>query len=99
MFIGSPKVVEREGRISPSSFYGKLPVYWSQMLALTTWLMSFIFLFLLFLPLRPTQQRVGWYNLVSVECLKMIKQMVVGFCWGLMLLCMLGVDFESTSAV
>ena len=26
------------------------------------------FLFLLFLPLRPTHQRVGWRNLVCVEC-------------------------------
>ena len=26
----------------------------------------------------------------------MIKQMAVGFCWGLMLLWTLGVDFEST---
>ena len=29
----------------------------------------------------------------------MIKQTVVGFCWGLMLLWTLGVHFESTSTV
>ena len=28
----------------------------------------------------------------------MIKQIIVRFCWGLMLLSMLGLDFESTSA-
>ena len=27
----------------------------------------------------------------------MIKQIIVGFCWGLMLLSMLGFDFESIS--
>ena len=37
------------------------------------------FLFRLFLPHRPTQQGAGWGNLVCVECLWMIKQMVVGF--------------------
>ena len=29
----------------------------------------------------------------------MIKQMVVGYCWNLMLLWILGVDFESTCTV
>ena len=29
----------------------------------------------------------------------MIKQMVVDYCWSLMLLWILGVDFESTSTV
>ena len=60
---------------------------------------EFHFLFLLFLPLRPSQQREGWRNLVCVEFLQMIKQMVVGFCWGLMLLWTLGVHFESTCTV
>ena len=30
---------------------------------------EFLFFFLLFLPLRPTQQRAGWRNLVYLECL------------------------------
>ena len=47
---------------------------------------EFHFLFLLFLSLRLTQQRAGWLNLVCVECFQMIKQIVVGFCWVLMLL-------------
>ena len=41
----------------------------------------------LFLPLRPTQQRVWWHNLVCLEYLQMIKQMVVGFYWDLILGC------------
>ena len=57
------------------------------------------FLFLLFLLLRPIQQRAGWHHLICVECLRMIKQMLVGFCWGLMLLLTLGVDFESICTV
>ena len=28
-----------------------------------------------------------WHNLVCLECLQMIKQMVVGFYWNLMLGC------------
>ena len=48
---------------------------------------------MLFIPLRPKQQRAGWRILVRVECLEMIKQMVVGFCWNLMLLWTMSVDF------
>ena len=29
LFIGSAKISEREGTISPSSFYAQLPDYWS----------------------------------------------------------------------
>ena len=61
---------------------------------------EFHFLFLLFLTLsRPTQLREGWRNLACVECLQMIKQRVVGFCWALMLLWTLDVDFQSTCTV
>ena len=35
MFIASAKIPEREGSISPSSFYGQLPHYWSHAFSLT----------------------------------------------------------------
>ena len=60
---------------------------------------EFHLLLLLFVPRRPTKQQAGWRNLVCVECLQMIKQTMVGFCWGLMLLWTLGVHFGSTSTV
>ena len=44
-------------------------------------------LFLLFLPLRTTQERAWWHNFVCLECLQMIKQMVVDFYWNVMLGC------------
>ena len=34
MFITSAKVPEHEGSISPSSFYGQLPDYWSHVFSL-----------------------------------------------------------------
>ena len=34
MFIVSAKIPVREGSISPSSFYGQLPDYWSQAFSL-----------------------------------------------------------------
>ena len=36
---------------------------------------------------------------IGVECLLMIKQMEVGFCWALMLLWTFGMDFEYTCTV
>ena len=60
---------------------------------------EFHFLFLLSLLLRPTQQWAVWCNLVCVECLYMIKQMEVDFCWALMILWAFGMDFEYTCTV
>ena len=37
MLIASAKIPEREGNISPSSFYGRLPDYQSHVLVLSTW--------------------------------------------------------------
>ena len=34
MFIASAKISEREGSISPASFYGQLPEYWSHVFSL-----------------------------------------------------------------
>ena len=34
IFIASAKIPERKGSISPSSFYGQLPDYWSRVFSL-----------------------------------------------------------------
>ena len=87
MSIASAKIPERGGSISPSSFWRVIarplitsvsPIYLVD---------EFHFLFLLFLPLRPTQQRAWWHNLVCLGYWQMIKQMVVGFYWNMMLGC------------
>ena len=36
MLIALAKIPEREERISPSSFYGHLPNYWSHLLVMST---------------------------------------------------------------
>ena len=57
-----------------------------------------LFLFLLILPHRPTQQRAGWRNLVRGVFVDVYTN-GGWFCWNLILVCRLGVDFESTCTV
>ena len=62
MFIASVKIPEREGSISITIdllITIVSPIYLVD---------EFQFLFLLLIPLRSTQQRAGWCNLVCVEC-------------------------------
>ena len=85
VFIGSAKIPELEGSMSPSRFFGNylsishkcwpyLPGRW-------------VPFFVPGVPFPQTYTAASrWRNLVYMECLQMIKQMVVGFCWGLMLL-------------
>ena len=69
VFIGLAKFPERKGSILPSSFYGQLPNYLDPTVSPIYLVDDFYFSFLLFLLLRPSQQRAGWHNLVCVECL------------------------------
>ena len=103
VFIASAKIRDSKRSILPSSFYA-----WTLAQPLVTSVSLLYqaddlqFLFPLFLLFRPTRW-AGWHSLVFVECTTdtewMGKQMEVGFCWGLMLLCTFGMDCESTCTV
>ena len=98
VFIALAKIREHKGCISPSNFYGQLPNYQSQVLAYSTKLMSSLSVSVV--PSHQTYKtEAGQRYLVCVECLQMIKQMVVDFCWALWLLWTFDVDFESTCTV
>ena len=104
VFIASAKIPEREGSILSSSFARLL----------ITSVNPRVTLFVTAVPFPQSYKteavcrnlvcvcvRVCVCECVSVcvECLQMIKQMMVGFCWNMMFLLTLDVDFESTCTV